>query len=85
MNNCGNYITTKTMIERKRFTKNTRRPNAVMTGQVPPAPHPLNPERMDGESYEDYKYRRATINYILKLRRQGKYWEGSRVNNEEGD
>jgi hypothetical protein len=68
-----------------RYTKNTRRPNAVMEGIVPPAPHPLNPERMDGESYEDYKYRRAATNYILKLRRQGKYWNGNRVNNEEGD
>lgn len=70
---------------KRRISKNVRRPNAVQAGLIPPAPHPLNNERLEGENYEEYRYRRAFTNYILKLRKRGLYWKGNRKNNEEGD
>jgi len=69
---------------KRRISKNVRRPNAVQAGLIPPAPHPLNPERMEGEGFEEYRYRRAFTNYILKQRRKGLYWNGNKQTEEEG-
>lgn len=48
--------------------------NAVQEGIIPPAPWPLNPERMEGEDFEDYKKRRKLINNVLSLRKHGLYY-----------
>lgn len=48
--------------------------NAVQAGIIPPAPWPLNPERMEGESFDDYKNRRKLLNNIQSLRKRGLYY-----------